>query len=245
MLSKNLIKQLASLGLCLLVGVKMLVAQSSVLGAISIKLHNGGDLEGELLQMYGQDSLRILLGGTQELTLPLSAIKKDKIKRAKSTNPIPYVAPSQWRNLRMLAYINDNGVAPAIDFWWGWRLKPRWYAGPVAGIHSYRSSQESNIISCGVESKYQIKSTGSTPIFIGGAGYGLTLPADEEGLISSSGGMNWSVGVGWAFDKGDTKWTLSARYHEQRASYTTRLGENENYRKYNFRRIAIGLAFGF
>ena len=244
MLNNNRIKCLTVV-FCILAAGKVVLAQPSPIGAISIKLYNGGELEGDLLAMYGQDSVRILLGGIQEVTLPLSEIKKYKVKSTSSVDPVPYETPSQWRNLRTMAYVNDNGVAPAIDFWWGWRLKPQWYAGPVVGIHSYRASKESNIFSCGAESIYQIRSASSTPILISGVGYGLTLPTDESGLISSQGGLYWSAGLGWSFDKGDTKWTVSARYQEQSASYTRRIGENENFRSYTFRRIAIGLAFGF
>lgn len=209
-----------------------------------IYLKDGGILRGDILEIRGNEIIKIETAGRNVFVVQMSEV--DRIIE----EPI-----AVGRYYKISGYINQTGfdllsgddtITPQFYTMNGYRFNPRFAAGIGIGYIPYRDPL--NLIPVYLDLSLNLLKANVTSFLFVKAGYAFSSHADVRVPIENHhGGWLLNPGIGIHFNlRGGFRWYLNAGYNVNNASFDEegfQGGSIEN--ELSYRRVMFGLGFSF
>lgn len=209
-----------------------------------IYLKDGGILRGEILEIRGDQIIKIETAGRNVFVVRMSEV--DRI----TEEPMPIA-----RYYKISGYINqtgfdllsgDNTITPHFYTMNGYRFTPRFAAGIGIGYIPYRDPL--NLIPVYLDLSLNLLKANVTSFLFVKAGYAFSTHADVRVPIENHhGGWLLNPGIGIQFNlRSGFSWYLNAGYNVNNARFDEdgfQGGSIEN--ELSYRRVIFGLGFAF
>ncbi len=219
------------------------IAQSP-LPDVYIKLENGSEFRGSLLEYEDGKSITILIGESR-LSFPLNVVKKMKIDGIPGAKFNSFKDNVFYHKISTSILGNENQPGYSFHYSLLYQFNNRWAAGGGVGLDNYLSDSGFNLFPIFLEGRLNILDNSSTPFLFMKTGYALAKTMESRGQFNAAGGFLFNPGVGVRLGSGGLMVDIFGGVRLQRAEYKYAFSDQFITDTYLFKRLEFGLGFMF